>query len=303
MTAAVMVNYRTPELSIAAVRALEEADSAPDRVIVVDNGSADDSAPAIRRELPGAELLLASANGGFAAGCNLGIREALRQGATRVLLLNPDVLVERGAVSALERALDAHPGLGIAGPMLVSRAVPERVESLGIRYSSVTGRMRHDGVGAAPHSVAPFGVRDVDGVSGCAMLVARGVFERIGLLAEPYFYGFEDLDFCLRARAAGFRTACVGDARVWHAGQASIGRASGRRIYFATRNHLLLTARLSAPRRRGVRWLQQTAVLGFNVAHVLFTSDVNRMTGLAAFAQGAWDHAVGRYGAGSFQEA
>jgi GT2 family glycosyltransferase len=129
------------------------------------------------------------------------------------------------------------------------------------------------------------------------MLVKRDVFERIGLLTEEYFFGFEDLDFCLRARADRFQTACIGTATVRHYGNLSIGRASERRIYFATRNHLLLAHRCARLQSRSARWLQTAAILGFNLAHVLFTADVPRSKGLPGFMRGVRDHFAGRYGA------
>ena len=64
---------------------------------------------------------------------------------------------------------------------------------------------------------------DVAAVSGCLMLVAREVFERVGLFDERYFFGFEDIDFCLRARAAGFRTRVAAGAVAYHQGGAAIG--------------------------------------------------------------------------------
>jgi GT2 family glycosyltransferase len=295
-TIAIVLNYRTPRDTITAVRSLEASNSATAATIVVDNASRDGSAELLATELPNVRLILADTNGGFSSGCNLGIREALQLGAQRVLLLNSDVIVPSHAVGALERALAADPALGIVAPILVSHSDPEVVQSLGIRFSQTTGRMLHIGSGVRRAAVPPFERRDVDGVSGCAMLVKRDVFERIGLLTEEYFFGFEDLDFCLRARADRFQTACIGTATVRHYGNLSIGRASERRIYFATRNHLLLAHRCAGLQSRSARWLQTAAILGFNLAHVLFTADVPRSKGLAGLMRGARDHFAGRYG-------
>jgi GT2 family glycosyltransferase len=136
---------------------------------------------------------------------------------------------------------------------------------------------------------------DVDAVSGCAMLIKRKVFERVGLFDENYFFGFEDIDFCLRARTAGFQSAVVG-ALVEHEGQASIGRASPTRIYFATRNHLLLAQRCSDSQSLPARWFQTTSILGLNFARALRSSEVSPLGGLRAFVLGARDHFAGQYG-------
>jgi len=295
-TVAVVLNYRTPNDTVRAVHSLKGSRRPVADIIVVDNGSDDGSAAYLAASMPGVRLLETGANGGFSSGCNIGIREALRLGAERVLLLNGDVVVTDSAIGGLEQALDGDPRLGVVGPIIVSQTDPARVESLGLRYSHRTGRMRHIGSGAFLRAVRPFECREVDAVSGAAMLITRELLDRIGLLAEEYFFGFEDLDFCLRGRIAGFRSACVGSAIVQHEGSRSIGRASSHRIYFATRNHLLLAGRCSPSRSVAARYFRTAAVLGFNLAHVLLTSNVSFADGLRGFVEGARDHLAGRYG-------
>jgi GT2 family glycosyltransferase len=123
------------------------------------------------------------------------------------------------------------------------------------------------------------------------MLVRREVFDRIGLLEESYFFGFEDVDFCLRARDAGFRTACVQTATLLHAGSATIGPRSPRLIYFGTRNHLLLASRLAGPR------LVRSWCIGvYGAAHVLVSSPVPRWQAVPAFLRGVRDYRRGTFG-------
>ena len=98
-TVAVVLNYRTPREAIGAVRSLLSSSAPFASIIVVDNASDDGSADLLARDLPDIELIVAAANGGFSAGCNVGIREALRRGAARVLLLNSDVTVPPDAVA------------------------------------------------------------------------------------------------------------------------------------------------------------------------------------------------------------
>ena len=294
-TVAVFLNYRTPHDTIRAVRSLQESESKPAAIIVVDNASGDDSRDLLA-SLPGVDLIVADRNGGFSEGCNIGIRAALARGAGRVFLLNSDAIAPPDMLGTLERALDAEPDLGIVGPMILSMSDPGRVQSIGIAYTKSTGRMRHLGFGTRRSSAADR--RDVDGVSGCAMLIRRTVIERIGLLTEDYFFGFEDLDFCLRARAAGFRTACIGSATVRHEGSVSIGRQSGRRIYFATRNHLMLAHRFAGRRTAMSRWFQCGAIIALNLAYVVRASEVPRRVGLSAFVAGVRDYFTGRSGAG-----
>ncbi len=297
-TVAVVLNYRTARETVQAVHTLSASRSPVSSTIVVDNASGDGSVATLRAELDGTMLIEARCNKGFAAGCNQGIGEAMRLGADRILLLNSDARLDPDALGALERALDDHPHVGIVGPAVVERTDPRIVQSLGMRYGVRTGRMRHRDVGRPYDARAIPALREVDGVSGCAMLVRRTVFERVGLFSEDYFFGFEDLDLCLRARASGFVTACVGAAVVPHEGNASIGRSSPRRIYYATRNHLLLAARISPPGSSIARWLRAASIVSLNFAFVLTTRQIPSREGLFAFMRGVADYRAGRYGRG-----
>ncbi len=295
--AAVVLNYCTPDDTLLAARAALGSIRPIDDLIVVDNGSDDGSEPFLRESVPEARVLQTGRNLGFADGTNAGIRAALDEGAGLIAIVNSDVITPPQTLARLEEALASNPALGIVGPLVCSRTEPTRVASGGIAFSRASGRMRHLDANREMSALAPPPVIDVDGVSGCLMLVRRAVFEQVGLFAGDYFFSFEDLDFCLRARAAGFRSACVTGALAYHEGGLTIGRRSPRRVYFATRNHLALAARLgdeSLPRSLA----RTAAILSFNLAYVLTSPDVPRVRGLAAFARGALDHFAGRYGAG-----
>jgi GT2 family glycosyltransferase len=298
---AVVVNYRTPAATLACVRSLVATGTHGSDIIVIENGSGDDSSAQLSAGLPGSRLFTVPTNLGFAGGCNIGIRHALAEGAEFVLLINSDAEIRPGALDALCQALERDPSLGIVGPILVSTDGAERVESLGIRYSAASGRMRHIGWGQRLSETEPFGVRRVDGISGCAMLMRREVFERTGLLNEAYFFGFEDLEFCLRARTRGFESACVGQAIVAHERNRSIGRRSPARIYYATRNHLRLVASDSSADGHLRRLVPVVSTLALNLTHALTTSEVRLSAGVRGFWRGVRDHFAGRYGAAPAQ--
>src|SRR6185436_10315184 len=103
--------------------------------------------------------------------------------------------------------MEETPSLGIVAPVLLSREEPDHIASAGIFFSERTGRMRHHAAGRRFAALGTDPLRVVDAVSACVMLVRREVFEAVGLLDEAYFFSFEDIDFCLRARNAGFQTA------------------------------------------------------------------------------------------------
>jgi GT2 family glycosyltransferase len=292
--AAVVLNYRTPSETIAAVTSLRESSRVSD-VIVVDNHSGDGSEERLRAALPDVLLIQTGRNLGYSGGNNVGIRAALRQGADMVFIVNSDVTVPPDCVARLEAALSADPRLGLAGPVILTRSSPPRVDSIGMAFSVHTGRMRHPRHGTRFDARMVPPVREVDGLMGCAVLVRRTVFEQVGLLAEEYFFSMEDLDFCLRARARGFASACIGTASVLHGGSVSVGRQSPARVYYGARNHLLLASRLpQVP--PPLRWLRTASIIALNLAYVLRQSDVPRLRAIRALTRGVRDHLTGRYG-------
>lgn len=215
-------------------------------VIVVDNASTDGSAEIARREHPDAELIVNDRNLLFAGGNNVGIRRALERGASRVLLLNNDTEVDPSFAAALDAALDRDGRAGIAGPKILYHDDPRRVWYGGGGFSPGLWIPRHEGIrrldGAAPDRRGETGW-----VSGCAMLVRREVFETVGLLDPSYTIYCEDVDFCLRARRAGWRCLYEPDARVWHKVSSSSG---GGMTPFKLEHRIASTARLFARHRR-----------------------------------------------------
>jgi len=280
------VNYRTACRTAAAVRSLESSGRPCDDIIVVENASGDDSVKVLQQEVPSAHLVVASANGGFASGVNLGAMEAFARGAELLLLLNSDAVVERDAIETLERALAAS-GAGIAGPLVLNAGVTPRIESAGVIVRPEWGRVLLQHHGERPTGQVVTG--PAAAVAGCAMLVRREVFTAIGGFTEDYFFGFEDLDFCFRAASAGFSTLVVADARVWHEGHASIGRGSPRLLYFAARNHLRFLAR-QAPRPRLHAAMRGGVVLLLNLAYALTSQTGGRAESTRAVVRGAWNH-------------
>ena len=293
--AAIIVNYQTPDDTIRAIDALRASRRAFDEIIVVDNGSSDESLVRVRAVAPAATVIASPTNLGFTGGNNLGIRAALSHAADAVLLVNSDAIVEPECVERLVEALAERTDAGIAGPSIVAHDDPTLVTSAGIRFSPTTGRVRTEEFGARLVR-GETASRQVDAVSGAVMLVKREVFERTGLFDEAYFFSLEDVDFCLRARAAGFTTICVPASIARHVGSRTIGTRSPRKLYFATRNHLRLVSRVAPVRHPVRRFGRLAAILGVNLAYAALRTDAPRVRAVAAVMNGAWDHARGRYG-------
>lgn len=243
----VIVNYRTAELTIGSLRSLstQAADLGDGRVVVVDNDSGDGSVDklngAIEREgwSGWASVMPLDRNGGFAYGNNAGIRAALAstEHVNYVMLLNPDTVAREGAIKALVGFMDGHSRAGIAGGLLENvnggvECSAHRIHSplselnAGARLGLLSRLLHRYVVSEYPAAEA----HQCDWVSGASLIVRREVLEQVGLMDDGYFLYFEEVDFCRRARQAGWECWYVPDSRVMHLEGASTGiRATAQR--------------------------------------------------------------------------
>ena len=262
----VIVNYRTAGLTIDCLRSLENEVRATAagsvRVVVTDNGSGDDSVPCLRAAAAerGWDTWVTieplEQNKGFACGNNAAIRPALNSSRPPeyIWLLNPDTVVRPGALQTLIAFLNKHPEVGIAGSRLVdAEGTPEWSA---FRFHSVWSELENGAqLGLLSKLLsrwvlsppAPLEASPCDWASGACLLIRRQVFENVGLLDENYFMYFEEVDFCRRARHAGWTCWYVPEAEVMHlAGQSSgvTGRQAGRRrrpgYWFEARRYYFL---------------------------------------------------------------
>ena len=251
----VIVNWRTADLTVDCLRTLApEVASVPGtRVVVTDNDSGDDSVTRIRAGINAngwgawASVLPLEKNGGFSYGNNGGIRPALESSdpPDYVFMLNPDTLAKPGVLRTIVEFLDAHPKVGIVGTRVENEDGSTRRSSF--RFHSVAGELERglrlgvvskllsDKVVAAP---IPTEACEVDWVSGASMFVRREVFKDVGLLDESYFMYYEETDFCLRARRAGWSCWYVPQGSIVHL----VGQASG------------VTGNKKAAKRRPTYW-------------------------------------------------
>jgi hypothetical protein len=208
-------------------------------VLVVDNGSSDGSAAAIARGFPEVEVLALPGNLRFAGGCNAGVTRALGQGADAVMLLNNDTEADPGLLEHLLLALEQEPRAGAAAPLICFKDPLDVIWYAGGRCVPALGLAAHRGLRTQDRGQYR-AVEETGYLTGCCLLATRAAWERVGLLDERYFIYAEDADWCLRARAAGFRLLFVPTARLWHKVSASTGAASPWKIYQRLRANLTL---------------------------------------------------------------
>ncbi len=208
-------------------------------VLVVDNGSEDDSLARIEPKLqPPHQVLRNPTNFGFARGCNVGIRWALEQGADYVWLLNNDTCVPSEALRILVECAERDPQIGAVGGVLCDMDAPDRVQEWGGSWLSLrTGR-------AGPNPAPPARQR-LDYICGGCMLVRTAALAQVGLFDEGYFMYGEDADLGIRLRAAGWRLAAV-PVRIPHRLGAAVGRVN-RDFYISASSVRLFRKHSSSP--------------------------------------------------------
>jgi GT2 family glycosyltransferase len=259
----VLLNWENARCTLDALNSLVGANPRPERVVVVDNASGDDSiarleawadARGIPRETvsagtrtnglgPWLTVMVAPSNRGFAIGNNFGIRYLLRDAdLSHVLLLNNDATVRADFLAELRGALERVPDAGlVTGTIFVDSGERSEVWYAGGREIPLRGLTAH--VTTLP---ADDQIRDTEFVSGCAMLISRDVLEDVGLLSECYepFYG-EDAEYSYRTRRAGFPVVYAPRVTVFHKVGGTIGpaRSSPNVTYSQVRHRLFYIRR------------------------------------------------------------
>lgn len=235
----VILNWNGLDDTLDCLRSLGQLDYPRHEIVVVDNGSTDGSAPVIRESFPAVRVLENSENLGYTGGNNVGLRYALAQGTEYALLLNNDTEVAPDFLRRLVDAAEADPRNGMAGPTIYYHTRPDVIWSAGggidwrRGQTQTLGRDERDGGQFGEES------REVDFVTGCALLVKRIVLDRVGLLDERFFAYYEEAEWCVRADRAGFKIIHAPTAHVWHKITPEARSDSPLVHYYMTRNRLL----------------------------------------------------------------
>jgi GT2 family glycosyltransferase len=208
-------------------------------IIVVDNGSTDDSLTLLRHAASDRVTVIeAGRNLGFAGGNNLGIRAAI---GTYVALLNNDAVAEAGWVEALVRAASTDSRVGMCASKIYLYGQPGVLDGAGLLISG-------DGIGRGRGRLEPDGpafTREEDILlpSACAALYRRAMLDEIGFFDEQFFAYCEDSDLGLRARIAGWRCRYVPDAVVYHRYSGSTSPYSTFKAFHVERNRIWVVAK------------------------------------------------------------
>ena len=239
LVSVVAVNWNRRDLLRKCLESLAAQQAVELEIIVVDNGSSDDSAEMVASEFPGARLIRNKKNRGFCAANNQGIAEARGE---FVALLNNDAEAAPGWAAALREVFENRPLVGMAASKILVHEDPRRIDKVGhLIYPD--GQNRGRGSGVMDHGQFDR-MEPVLWPDGCAAMYRRQMLAEIGGFDEDFFAYGDDAELGLRARIAGWACLYTPHAVVRHHRGSTLGLRSVTRLKLVERNRVLLAAKL-----------------------------------------------------------
>jgi GT2 family glycosyltransferase len=236
--AVVILNRNRRDDTLACIASVKASTFANFLILLLDNASDDGTPAAVREHAPDVTVIETGGNLGYAAGNNIGLNWAREHRFEYAFLLNEDTIVAPDCIERLVETAEANLAAAFLGPLVYHFSEPNVIQSAG---GVVTGdwRVYHRGQNQQNRG-AFIAVDQVDWVTGCSILISVRSLDRVGLMDPSFFIYSEEVEWCLRARKAGFIGLFVPSARIWHKGVQRDYNPSPRVVYLSTRNHLLM---------------------------------------------------------------
>jgi GT2 family glycosyltransferase len=232
----VILNWNNVSDTIQCVLSVDGQTYKQHELIIVDNGSDNDSVSRLHQRFPDRTIISTGSNLGYAGGNNIGIRYLLNRDIDAILILNNDVVLMHTALQELVNTLNQNDAIKIVSPVTISFENPPKVIESGARFNPHNGYQNRLYQGAAPEDLEELAPFDVDIAPGCAFLAHRDLFWKVGFLPEHYFLYFEETDWCLDVKRSGYRVVCQPKALVKHKNASILGSDSPLVTYYLTRN-------------------------------------------------------------------
>lgn len=230
--AVVVVNWNGGALLVRCLRSLMVQTTAPGSIIIVDNGSTDQSIAAIEEKFSNVTILRLGQNIGFAAALNRGIAEA--EHYAWIASVNPDAFPTEQWIETMVAAVNKYPRVAGLGSQMIDDADRSRLDGNGDNYhvSGLAWRRNH----GEPTTAMDTTDREIFAPCAAAAFYNRQVISELGGFDESFFCYFEDVDLGFRLRLAGYQCQAISNAVVFHIGSAITGRRSDFSIYHGHRN-------------------------------------------------------------------
>lgn len=237
--ATVTVNYNRPGDTAELINSIKKSDLSESVLLVIDNGSTDNSLDILRKSFPNINIVETGRNLGFASGYNFGMNSALETDAEAILIINNDTLVPPSFLLPLLKTLESSPSVGAVSPKTY-QADGKHIWWAGGKIDLSFGRLIN--IGAGKLDSDQFNkIVECDYLSGVCILFKREVLEKVGLFDERFVHTCEDDDIAIRIRKAGYKLLMVPESKLIHkVSQTSGGEYSSFHLYSLEKYRLLL---------------------------------------------------------------
>lgn len=243
LVSVVLVTRNRNKEVLTAIASIYQQTYKPLEVILVENASLDKTSKIIKKRYPKTKIVISKTNIGAAGGRNLGLVYAKGK---FILFMDDDAFAGKHMISELIKEIEKDSKIGIVQPKIYDKDKKNIIQGIGHGINLLTGRVFGIGVGENDHGQYDR-VMDIPMV-GCTWMVKKSVFNKIGKYDEDFFIPYEDSDFSIRARKAGFRVCFVPKALVWHSGYGNsdisprlqwLGITTSERAYRISRNKII----------------------------------------------------------------
>jgi len=296
-SAAVVVVWRDTSNAEKAIASLRAMRPSPETIVcVVQEATVPESWRAV--EPPAVRVIELLDNLGFAHAANLGVETALESGAEWILLLNDDAVVEPACLARCVDEARSDPSIAAVGPAVVFEERPDTIWFAGGRHSDEFLYTRHRALGRPVDKLPP--TSDTDYIAGCCMLVRAAAWSELGGFRKDFFLYYEDAEWCMRARGAGWRCRYLAEVlcrhRVSSSTQGGHRALSPTSAYYRARNQLRFARETESPGKRFTRTAGVLLIWTPYLAWQLVRAH-DRQTA-RAYLQGLRDGLRGRMGKG-----
>lgn len=263
--AVVILNYNGLQHTVECLNSVRTSTYKPLSIVVVDNASTDDSVANLKGRLRPGELVELSCNGGYSYGNNVGVEYSFRNGAQYAFIINNDTVIDRNCIGYLYEAILQDERIGIVGPKVLYHSAPDIINFAGME--GCIHKAKYTRIGLDKRDGEEYQkLVDTFYQDGCALLISKTCYEKIGGFDDRLWTYNEETDLCLHAKMAGFRVCCLQKAKIWHKVSATLGRtydeikphAEYYMEYYITRNQYIFHRRYAGSRLKAA-WA--TAIL------------------------------------------
>lgn len=293
----IVLNWNGKDDTLECVKSLQQINYSDYKIIIVDNGSEDDSVFEIKKNFPEIKIIENKKNLGFAGGNNIGIKYAVENKADYILLINNDTTVDSNFLSELVQAGEADEKIGALGSKIYFHSEPNRIWFAGGKVNWLKNKGTHLGLDEIDNG-QDNKIGEVDYLTGCCLLVKREVVEKIGDLAEDYFLYYEDTDFSLRTKNAGYKILYVPASKIYHKISRSTKPGSASYIYYHVRNGLVMAKRNGSLLNKAVLYLHCVFLFCKQIIKIIFFP--KKRNWAFAVLRGGKDFLLGKMGKADF---